>query len=432
MTLVPRTFEDAEPAVRLKIVILNDSGTARGGATGLALRQARLMRARGHDVTFISGDSQCDPDLTAHGVATLSLGGALLLDDNRMRAMRNGLYNHAAARRLRAFIAMNDTPRTLYHLHGWSRILSPSVFDALRPVARRSFLHAHDFFLACPNGVYFDYGRNKVCTRTPLSGACMAARCDKRNMAQKGWRLLRQASLRRAFAPAAADGPDWAGVMMVHPAMAEGLTRAGIPAELLREARNPAAPYTDLRIRAEDNGTCCYIGQNIPGKGVAMLCEAARRAGVPLKVIGDPGARPELVRAYPEVRFTGWVEPDNIGDHLQDVRALVMPSRFTEPFGLVAAEASLSGLPVIVSDTAMLAGEVESAGLGLRADATDPDALARSLRRMVRMPAAQVRAISLRGYDRSAPLAQPEGAWIDAMLNHYRRTLLMQGAAVPA
>lgn len=39
-----------------------------------------------------------------------------------------------------------------------------------------------------------------------------------------------------------------------------------------------------------------------------------------------------------------------------------MASRYPEPFGLVAAEASMSGLPVILSDTAFLAEEVEKLG----------------------------------------------------------------------
>lgn len=424
MTLVHHDFRRAEPAARLKIVILNDSSFARGGATGLALKQARLLRARGHDVTFISGDRGDFGDLTAHGVQTFSLGGKLLLDESRLKAAGRGIYNKAAARRISDFIAANDTDRTIYHLHGWSRILSPSVFDALRPVARRTFLHAHDFFLACPNGVYFDYARQQVCTRTPMSAGCLATQCDKRNAVQKGWRVLRQASLKRALGGAT----DWAGVMMIHPAMAPGLLRAGLDPDLLKIARNPAAPLVPSRIRAEENRSFCYLGQSMPGKGVEMLCRAARIAGVPLKIIGDVSQRPGLRRSFPEVTFTGWVDQAEIGDHLQDVRALVMPSRFTEPFGLVAAEASLSGLPLVVSKTAMLASEVEQLGLGHRADASTPEALAAALTRMAELPDAEVRTISRRGHGRDAVLSQTDSDWLDGMLNMYREALLTRRA----
>ncbi|WP_444430903.1 hypothetical protein ACTTAM_08565 [Rhodobacter capsulatus] len=44
-----------------KVVILNDASVARGGATGLALLQARLLRARGLAVVFASADRGAGP-----------------------------------------------------------------------------------------------------------------------------------------------------------------------------------------------------------------------------------------------------------------------------------------------------------------------------------------------------------------------------------
>jgi hypothetical protein len=36
-----------------------------------------------------------------------------------------------------AWIAQHDTPRTVYHLHGWLQILSPAVLHAAAPVRDR-------------------------------------------------------------------------------------------------------------------------------------------------------------------------------------------------------------------------------------------------------------------------------------------------------
>ena len=77
---------------------------------------------------------------------------------------------------VRAFIAAHDTPGTVYHLHGWSQILSPAIFAALAPVRARLILSAHDFFLVCPNGAYADMTSGAPCTHAPLGLSCVTAR----------------------------------------------------------------------------------------------------------------------------------------------------------------------------------------------------------------------------------------------------------------
>ncbi|WP_283180096.1 hypothetical protein [Gemmobacter sp. 24YEA27] len=69
---------------------------------------------------------------------------------------------------------------------------------ALRPVAGRVVLHAHDYFLACPNGAFFDYRAGVTCDLSPMSLGCVTCNCDKRSAAQKLWRVARQAVQNRA------------------------------------------------------------------------------------------------------------------------------------------------------------------------------------------------------------------------------------------
>ena len=56
-----------------------------------------------------------------------------------------------------------------------------------------------------------------------------------------------------------------------------------------------------------------------------------------------------------------------------------MPSRMPEPYGLVAAEALMSGIPVIVSSNALIAAEVERNGAGLVFKSGDAGSLAERL-----------------------------------------------------
>lgn len=400
-----------------RIVIVNDESRARGGATVLALRAARDLVARGHEVVWLAGDSGDSPELAALGVEVVALGARALLETPRGRAAMTGIHNAAARNMVADFVANRDTPGTIYHVHAWSQILSPSVFAALSPVAGRTLIHAHDLFLACPNGMFMDYRRDEVCTRVPLSPACLVTHCDKRSYAHKLWRVARQKALWRAMAPFGA----WGGILVLHPDMKPRLARAGFSQDGMITLRNPVQPYTARRIRAEANRGVVYVGRLEADKGVGELAAAASRAGVDLTLVGDGAMRADLAARHPDVHITGWVDSAGIGAHVTGARALVMPSRHPEPFALVIAEAAASGLPVLVSDTALMAREVAEAGLGFSFDIFAPEGLEAALRRIATLPDAEVRAMSERGFSRDVALGHSPEGWIDALEAEYDR-----------
>ncbi len=398
-----------------RIVILNDSSIAKGGATGLATLSAREFAAKGYETVFITGDSGDDGALKSAGVDLVPLGGQLLLDRGRLKALRTGVFNAAIRDRIAEYITLNDTPETVYHLHGWSRILSPSVFKALQQVASRTFIHAHDFFLACPNGAYYNFQQKEVCKLEPLSTKCLMTRCDRRSHPQKIFRSLRSGMLRKTFDMTL----PWAGVLALDAKMTEPLHRAGIPKELIRTLKNPATRFSEDRIEAEIGDTFCFIGRVERGKGIAALCEAARIENVSLRVIGEGASRVGLQKRYPEVEFMGWVDKKSISQHLTGARAVVMPSHTPEPFGLVAAEATLSGLPIILSRQALLSEAVEIFGLGFVVVSTSPEDIADVLRKVATLPTDELRAMSERGFNAEVSLSVRPVDWLDHLLTLY-------------
>ncbi|MEL6985784.1 MAG: glycosyl transferase family 1, partial [Actinomycetota bacterium] len=205
-----------------RIVILNDSSTARGGATGLALLAARLLSERGRDVVFICGDAGDDPSLGDLDVEIVAFGGQKLLQGGGRRAMLDGIWNRKAAAFLSRWIDDHGRPDDVWHLHGWSQIWSPAVFPALKQVWDRLVVHAHDYFSACPNGAFWNYQTSSACELKPLSTACLTSNCDKRSRAQKLWRLARHTALRDTF-----QGSRAPLLLLIHPDMAPPLERAG-------------------------------------------------------------------------------------------------------------------------------------------------------------------------------------------------------------
>ncbi|MEE4451352.1 glycosyltransferase family 4 protein [Novosphingobium resinovorum] len=343
-----------------RIVQINDLSDPKGGASKLAVQAACDLVARGHRVTFITGDSGRSAILSQAGIEIVALGQDRLKSAGLAKAMLTGLWNRAAHAMLRDWIAANDDPATVYHLHGWAQILSPSIFAALTPVRDRLVISAHDFFLACPNGAFAWLKSGEACPHIPLSRSCLTTPCDRDGAAQKIWRSTRQAVQRRAFRPRSSPP-----VLAIHEGMRAFLTRSGIPAHAIIALPNPVEPFSSDRIRAEHNREVLFVGRLEESKGADLAAAAAALAGAALTVVGEGPLAERIRHLHPAARLVGRQNTAQIGRFAASARMLVMPSRYPEPFGLVAIEAAWSGLPVIVAETALLADEIVASGAGL-------------------------------------------------------------------
>lgn len=397
-----------------RIVVINDLSHPMGGASALAVNSAHRFAERGYPVTLLSGDAP-DPALAPAGIATTGLGQSRLL--GRTSALLDGLWNRAAARMIRRWIAANDTPRTVYHLHGWSQILSPSVFAALAPVRQRLVISAHDFFLACPNGAFTQFKTGELCPHTALSRACLAEACDRRGQAHKLWRVARYALQRFAYQPQSSPP-----VLAIHAAMRPMLARAGIPPEVIHPLPNPVVPFAQARIAAERNRAVLFVGRIEATKGADLALAAARRASLPIILVGEGADRARLAAEYPEAHFAGRLAPEAIGAIAATARMLVMPSRYPEPYGLAAMEAALAGLPVILPPTALLAQGLVAAGAAAIVYPQDIAAHAAVLAALAQDDA-RVEAMSRAGFTATRHLALSPEEWIDRLFAHYAARL---------
>ncbi len=407
-----------------RVVIINDFSVARGGATALALLAAELFREQDIPVTLFAGDNAENPELDKLGIDVVSVGSKPLLEQSTLRAMTTGLYNSQAKAALQTLIQTRDTPGTIYHVHAWSLILSPSIFSALRPVASRVFIHSHDQFLACPNGAFFDFQKGKNCSLTPLGMTCLTTHCDKRSYVHKGWRVSRQAVLAKMLN----DKTPWGGIILIHPKMEPRLKRFGYANSKMVTVRNPVDPFAQARVTAEQNDTFFFVGRVEPDKGILELARAATAAEVPLSVIGD-GPLCDVLRAeFPDIEQLGWCDKPTMGRHMQKARALVMPSRFAEPFGLVAVEALQSGIPVIVGHDAFLADEITENGLGFACNIHDVDAFRDMLLHVKTLGADEMKRMSELGFSNTHPLALQPQEWCDALLALFDTALVPETA----
>lgn len=404
-----------------RIVIINDSTHAAGGATSLALKSAQLLSDAGHQVTFVTGDEGSRESLP-ETVDVVALGGKSLLDLPIRQRIPKGLYNLQASRFVRRVISELDSPDVVYHLHGWAQTLSPSILAPLWKVQDRLVIHAHDFFHACPNGTYFNFQTESVCHLKPLSSQCLRTNCDKRSASQKAFRTVRMLLKNQILDM----GNTRALVAVIHPFMTDWMARAGIDDAQVRVVRNPVQPFRSDRVKAEANSDLFFIGRLEPEKGAELAAQAARSAGRRLRVIGDGSERKRLEAQYPEFVWEGWRSHAEIAQLIVHARGLIMPSRLPEPFGLVSLEAIHSGVPLIAFADSFVAREAADLGCAFVASERRPEALGAAVRALDEDYV--VERASKVAFTQARDLSNSPEQWRDQLLSLYGELLISSQA----
>jgi glycosyltransferase involved in cell wall biosynthesis len=401
-----------------RVVLINDFARVRGGAAALVILLARKLLDREIKVTLITGDGGLPSDSDVDGIEVVALKEVPLLERPALVAATRGLYNPAASKMLSQWISEHDTPRTVYHLHNWSHILSASIFTSLERVGCRTVMHAHDYFLVCPNGAFANYRAGMPCDLVPMSAACISTNCDRRSYAQKLWRVARHEVRRRVWD----FGKHRTNILLLHEGMTEPFLRSGMARSQLHTVRNPSMPFTSARVDAEKNSEFVFIGRVEEEKGVHDFLSAARRAGAPARVIGDGSKLRELTEQFPEVIFNGWQSRSGIAELIKTARVLIMPSRYPEPFGLVVTEALGSGIPVILPNSALLKAEVVKNNIGVACNTHSIDELTAAIGSMM-ADDNKIEWMSREAFHMRQMLAVDATAWSEQIVGHYEELL---------
>jgi glycosyltransferase involved in cell wall biosynthesis len=396
----------------VQLLVINDASTVRGGATKVAMRCIQAATDAGIDCTALVGDDGSGIRSAFPAVHVEALNESPLRDGIGLGDVVSRNFNRRAYRRLAALLGSAPSD-TVVHVHGWSQILSPSIFHALARSEARILVTTHDFFLTCPNGGYVNYRKGEICNTRPLSLSCLATDCDKRNYLHKLWRFA------RAVTQLHAGGEFWrrVGVILVHENMerylATGLLRNFIT------LRTPAEPLCrDGRVESWKRERILFLGRMTWEKGVHTLAEALNLTRTPATLIGRGPLLDEIRKALPHCWVAGWLEDSEVARIAGETRYLIMPSRMPEPYGLVTAEALMCGIPVIVSSNALIAEEVERNDAGLVFESGNARALAEKMAMMRNDDL--VRRLSDGAYHFGRTIAPSWEDWSRKMVDLYR------------
>ena len=358
------------------VVVISDYGHINGGQAKVAIDSAKGLRGRGYEVVFFCAAGPVDPQLEASGVRVICLGQRDLLSESSvLTAMRQGLWNRKASLALSTLLQGLDPATSIVHCHGFAKALSPSIGPVIVNSPIPHVYTVHEFFLACPNGGFYDFQEQAICTRRAMSVSCLTTNCDVRRISHKAWRVARQAVL-------------WSAGQM--PRNLKNIIyiseteRRVIEPYLSRETRifsvpNPITVTKRPRAQIEKNDIFLFVGRLNPEKGGAMFAEAARQADVRAVFVGGGPEEEAIHRINPHAEIVGWVSPSEVETWLDRSRCLVFPSVWYETFGLIAYEAQARGVPVICGVWNAAAEGLSDQRSGIVYQAPTAEALAQAL-----------------------------------------------------
>jgi glycosyltransferase involved in cell wall biosynthesis len=168
-----------------------------------------------------------------------------------------------------------------------------------------------------------------------------------------------------------------------------------VPPERIHALRHAWDPMSRAP-RTEDSGRYLFLGRLVPEKGVTVLLDAwdALRAQLgdstpTLQFAGEGPQEPlvqERARGNRFVEFLGRIGGDTKSESLRRCRALIVPSTWWEPLGLVVYEAYDHAKPVLAARSGGLVEVVQPGITGLLHAPGDVDGLVRDVLTMEGLP----------------------------------------------
>jgi glycosyltransferase involved in cell wall biosynthesis len=140
-------------------------------------------------------------------------------------------------------------------------------------------------------------------------------------------------------------------------------------------------------------GYFAFLGRMSPEKGPIQAIQAAKKAGIKLKMYAKVDA---VDKEYFEkkikplidgkqIEFPGEIGPKRKSNFLKNARALLCPLQWEEPFGLFMIEAMACGTPVIALKRGSVPEIIKNGKTGFICRPNDLDSMVRAIKRICRM-----------------------------------------------
>ncbi|MBV6624755.1 MAG: glycosyltransferase family 4 protein [Rivularia sp. (in: Bacteria)] len=353
----------------MKILLLNDVGTATGGAETQMLSLRDNLRSLSHDVRLFS--SQAKPVADSPLLSEYSCFGT-----NTLFQVVSQTANVSAYVNLRR--VLNEFQPDVVHVRMFMWQLSPLILPLLEEVP--CLYQTAVYKAICPMGT------KVLPDGSPCKYSAGKACFDSGCLTPQSWvmyMLQRQLWLRWRHA--------FDAVVALSHAMKANLEAEGItPVKVVHNGvrKRPQRPLLNKP------PTVAFAGRLVSEKGIDVLLKAFARVKqqVPLAELVIAGQGIEFnnlqllageLKVNTSVKWLGHISREELEQHFDLAWVQVVPSLWAEPFGNVTTEAMMRGTAVIASATGAQPEIVSNNNTGFLVPPGDVDALADALLKLL-------------------------------------------------
>lgn len=243
---------------------------------------------------------------------------------------------------------LSERSPDLVHLHNPNPLISMAVVGAAERHGVPVVMTVHNHRHTCVKGSFYRDGHQcHDCRGHSLAWPGVLHACYRDSRAQS---VVAVAALRRHRSSYARV----ARFVAISTAMRDELQRSGVPEERIVVKPNSVPDADPTAPELSGPARFLFVGRLDEEKGLELLlkawCARADWSGARLAVAGS-GPLEARVRdvglARDDLEFLGRLDPDEVGHAVASARAILVPSVWEEPFGLVVLEAYARARPVV-------------------------------------------------------------------------------------
>ena len=321
----------------MKVLHINDHLDLKGGVEVYVLSLAEQLESRGVVVGIAFGQGRASAWAKSFAVPSISSVAWRSHEDGR-REMEKVLKSFAP---------------DVCHIHG---VFNPGSIEACLEYGP-TILHLHDYRYLCPSSGLYYRRTESICERR-CSLACfpigLVRGCQTLRMPASFSFYSRVRFVER-------NVHRFQSVLANSQYVADRFSRSnGVVSQLqvfpyfcpIEPAIEPPA--------ASDVSSILFLGRVRELKGIVRFIDVLSR--LPERVIGtivgDPAPAMRVIiqkeaqrlKCWHRVKLTGWVERADVAKIVEQASAVIFPSIWAEPFGIVGLEAMARGVPVVAFD----------------------------------------------------------------------------------
>jgi glycosyltransferase involved in cell wall biosynthesis len=316
----------------MRILFVHEIFGSFGGAESNVLASAYALRRRGHTVGLLAWKPSSRGEPAWHEL----FAGNLF--------WRSGEPAGLVARRFGA---------DAVYVHKWSEVAGiESLLKGGVPLVR--MVHDHDMY--CLRSYRYNPLNRHICTR-PAGMQCIFPCLAPLQRNRAGGLPVRWLSFREKQLELALSRRFDRNIVATE-FMRHELLINGFEGDRIRVCAPVPTPADPLTSSFSDRNLLIYAGQLVRGKGVDVLLRALAkvRARFEVIILGEGGHRAACERLcnrlglQDRVTFKGYIPQAELREYHRDATAVLVPSVWPEPMGLVGLEAMRNGLPVVAFD----------------------------------------------------------------------------------